>query len=40
MNPFGPTKIVKCKNCGQDVVINANYPITFVDKCDKCPDKK
>ena len=31
-----PTKIVKCKNCGSDVVINANYPIEFVEKCKNC----
>ena len=30
------TKVVKCKNCGQDVVINANYPIESVDKCKNC----
>lgn len=36
-----PTKIVKCANCGADVVVNANYPITQVMKCVKCPkDKK
>ena len=25
-----PIKIVKCKKCGIDVKINANYPITEV----------
>ena len=29
-------KIVKCKNCGADVRVNANYPITSVDKCKAC----
>ena len=31
------TKVVKCVNCGADVVINANYPITEVLRCAKCP---
>ena len=35
-----PIKVVKCKNCGADVVINANYPIDSVDSCKNCPDKK
>ena len=30
------TKIVKCKNCGADVPINANYPIDSVEKCKNC----
>ena len=25
-----PIKIVKCRECGVDVVVNANYPITEV----------
>ena len=32
-----PVKIVKCTNCGEDVVINANYPIDGVENCKKCP---
>lgn len=35
-----PIKVVKCKNCGADVVVNAVYPITSVDSCKNCPDKK
>ena len=35
-----PIKMVKCKNCGADVVVNANYPIDAVDSCKHCPDKK
>ena len=26
-----PIKVVKCKHCGTDVNINANYPIDEVD---------
>ena len=33
---FHPTRIVLCKNCGSDVVINANYPISEVLRCAKC----
>ena len=38
--PESSVKTVKCKNCGADVVINANYPIDAVDSCKHCPDKK
>ena len=34
-----PVKVVKCKNCGADVTINANYPIDAVDSCKFCPEK-
>ena len=34
-----PIKVVKCKNCGADVVVNAKYPITSVDRCVYCPIK-
>ena len=34
-----PIKTVKCKNCGADVVVNANYPIDAVDRCKYCPIK-
>ena len=34
-----PVKTVKCTNCGSDVTINANYPITAVNSCLKCPKK-
>ena len=30
------TKLVKCKNCGSDVLINAGYPIEAVEKCKNC----
>ena len=30
------TKLVKCKNCGEDVIINANYPIDSVESCRNC----
>jgi len=33
-----PVKIVKCTNCGEDVVINARYPIDAVESCKKCPE--
>ena len=29
----------QCKNCGADVVVNAKYPITSVDRCVYCPIK-
>lgn len=35
-----PVKVVKCKNCGSDVVCNAVYPINAVDSCKNCPVKK
>jgi len=38
--PESEVKTVKCKNCGADVVINANYPIDAVESCKYCPDKK
>lgn len=38
--PMGEIKTVKCKNCGSDVVVNANYPIDSVDSCKNCPLKK
>ena len=31
-----PIKLVKCKNCGADVIINANYPINAVENCKNC----
>ena len=31
-----PVKIVKCKNCGADVIVNANYPIDSVERCKNC----
>ena len=31
-----PTKIVICNNCGADVIVNANYPITAVERCRNC----
>ena len=34
-----PVKLVKCKVCGQDVRVNANYPITSVT-CNKCHREK
>ena len=30
------TKLVKCKNCDSDVIINANYPIEAVERCKNC----
>ena len=35
-----PVKVVKCKECGVDVSINANYPVDEVE-CRPwyCPDK-
>ena len=30
--PLDAIKIVKCKNCGSDVPVNANYPIDSVEK--------
>ena len=30
-----PVKILKCKVCGQDVRVNAHYPITEVT-CQPC----
>lgn len=35
-----PIKTVKCKNCGADVVVNANYPIDAVDSCKHCHSVK
>ena len=36
-----PVKIVKCKECGVDVKVNANYPITEVECRDwYCPKSK
>ena len=29
-------KTVKCNNCGEDVLINARYPIPSVERCKKC----
>ena len=29
-------RIVKCNNCGEDVIINANYPINSVESCRNC----
>ena len=37
--PFGEVKIVKCKQCGSDVPVNAAYPIDSVDSCKYCPPK-
>tara|TARA_A100001201_G_scaffold1147_3_gene2941 strand:+ start:471 stop:620 length:150 start_codon:yes stop_codon:yes gene_type:complete len=35
-----PVKTVKCKECGEDVVVNAAYPITEVGCRDwYCPKK-
>ena len=36
-----PVKVVKCRQCGVDVTINANYPIHDVG-CQPwyCPDNK
>ena len=36
-----PIKVVKCRECGVDVNINANYPVEAVD-CRPwyCPNKK
>lgn len=34
--PLDAIKIVKCKNCGSDVPVNANYPIDSVEKCKSC----
>ena len=34
--PLDAIKIVKCKNCGSDVPVNANYPINSVEKCKSC----
>ena len=35
-----PVKVVKCRECGVDVNINANYPVDSVE-CRPwyCPDK-
>ena len=30
------TKVVECNNCGEDVIINASYPIDSVDQCKNC----
>ena len=30
-----PIKILKCKVCGEDVKVNANYPVTTLT-CNKC----
>ena len=38
--PESEVKTVPCKNCGADVVVNANYPITSVDSCKNCPSIK
>ena len=32
---FDPIKIIKCKVCGADVKVNANYPIDSVT-CQAC----
>ena len=42
INPLNDdVKLVPCRNCGADVVVNANYPIKAVDRCKNCPpDKK
>ena len=37
--PIDETKIVPYNNCGADVVVNAKYPITSVDRCVHCPSK-
>ena len=39
--PDNSMKTVKCRECGVDVPVNANYPITSVD-CHKhyCPKDK
>lgn len=37
--PEAEVKVVKCRNCGADVTVNANYPITEVEYCKYCPDK-
>jgi len=34
-----PVKIIKCKVCGTDVVVNARYPITEVT-CRPCHSLK
>ena len=34
--PIDAIKIVKCKNCGSDVSINARYPINTVEQCKSC----
>ena len=39
--PAGEVKTVKCKECGTDIPVNANYPITEVGCVEKyCPNKK
>jgi len=38
--PEAEVKVVKCRNCGTEVLVNANYPITEVETCRACPDKK
>lgn len=38
--PNSETKVIKCKNCGADVIVNANYPIDSVDSCKSCPVEK
>ncbi len=36
-----PVKILKCKECGVEVMVNANYPITEVECRDYyCPKEK
>ena len=37
--PDDEVKLVPCKNCGADVVVNAKYPIKSVDYCYNCPSK-
>ena len=37
--PPGDVKIVKCRNCGADVMVNSNYPINAVNTCIYCPSK-
>mgnify|MGYP001251615956 FL=1 len=38
MMELDPIKVVKCKECGVDVVVNANYPITEVECSPRyCP---
>ena len=38
--PESEVKTVQCKNCGADVVVNANYPIDAVNSCKNCPSIK
>jgi hypothetical protein len=36
-----PVKVLKCRECGVDVIVNAKYPITEVECCPRyCPKEQ